>query len=346
MAGKNSLVGGSFQDFKGNVLANGYLTMQLNRDGQESVDPGQVFAGFPIRVPLDTNGNILGTVMVWPNDQLNPANSYYIVNAYRTDGTQAWASPQNLSVTSTPSPFNVGNWVPATTNNVVAPVGSLLLQTNGINDQSQSLLNLVAGSGVTLTNTGGAVTITSGATANETVAPAYLGNWEGTPYLVAPQGSGFFSNGVYSNQVQVFMFRLVFPFEFALLTIRTGAVGTPSPLVGIGVYSTSGNLLLQWSGISLGGVPTYQATPTGGPVTLQPGYYYWAFACSTTVTCESAGGLVQGGSGENEQAWNQSVVRGGFAANAMSAGVLPSTLGTLTPGFNVGGDLPLWIVEP
>jgi hypothetical protein len=178
------------------------------------------------------------------------------------------------------------------------------------------------------------------------VAPSYLGNWEGTPYWLDPRGTGYFNSGVYSNLVEVFMFRLDFPMSFNTLTIRTGSVGTPAPTSGIAIYSTSGNRLVHWDSIVLGGVPTFQATPVGGASLLQPGYYYWAFSCSTTVNQETAGGLEHGGSGENVEAWNISVVRGGTAANAMVSGVLPATLGALTAGFSNAGDLPLWIVEP
>ncbi len=134
MSGLNQITGGAFQDFEGNVLANGYLTMQLSHDAEESFGPGQVVAGYPRRIPLDANGDIAGTVLVWPNDQLSPANTYYIVKAYRRDGISAWASPQFQTVTSSPSPFNVGVWVPNNPPSGGAPVGSILLQTNGVNN--------------------------------------------------------------------------------------------------------------------------------------------------------------------------------------------------------------------
>jgi hypothetical protein len=179
-----------------------------------------------------------------------------------------------------------------------------------------------------------------------TAAPAYLGDWENTTYWEDPRGTGYFNSASTSNQVEVFMFRLDRPFSFNTLTIRTGAVGSPNPTASVGIYSSSGNRLVHWDSIVLGGVPTFQATPTGGAVLLQPGYYYWAFSNSTTVNQETAGGLEHGGSGENVEAWNIDTVRGGTAANAMVSGVLPATLGALTAGFNNAGDLPLWIVEP
>jgi hypothetical protein len=155
MSGKNQIDGGAFQDFEGNVLAFGFLTMQLSHDEQESVQPGQVFAAYPITVPLDANGNIAGTVYVWPNDQLNPANSYYIVNAYRADGTLAWLAPQYETVTTLPSPFNVGTWIPNNPPGGGAQVGSILLQTNGVNNGDQAKLNLHSSdSSVTLTDDG------------------------------------------------------------------------------------------------------------------------------------------------------------------------------------------------
>ncbi len=155
MSGPNRITGGNFQDFEGQVLANGYLTLQLSHDAQESVGPGQVVAGFPRRVPLDANGNIAGTVLVWPNDQLDPANTYYIVNAYRRDGTLAWAAPQFETVASSPSPFNVGVWIPTNPPSGGAPVGSILLQNNGTNNESQSILNLEStDSSITITDEG------------------------------------------------------------------------------------------------------------------------------------------------------------------------------------------------
>lgn len=93
---KNTLVGGYFEDFKGNLLANGYLILELSGDGQTgalvsqflaqqtslsdlfeletgdgvleletsdgSQQIAQVVGGLPIRINLDMLGNIYGTV--------------------------------------------------------------------------------------------------------------------------------------------------------------------------------------------------------------------------------------------------------------------------------------------
>ncbi len=170
MAGKIQITGGAFQDFEGNVLANGYLTMQLSHDEQEAVDPGEVVAGLILRVPLDANGNVAGTVYVWPNDQLNPAFSFYIVNAFTRSGILAWAAPQFQTVTGS-GPFDIGTWIPNNPPTGGAPVGSILLQTNGTNNSDQALLNLAAGTGITLVNDAGTTTITG--------ASGWPGNWIG-----------------------------------------------------------------------------------------------------------------------------------------------------------------------
>jgi len=47
--------------------------MRLNTDATTGVD--QIVAGRIVTVPLDANGNVAGTVLVWPNDQLTPANT-------------------------------------------------------------------------------------------------------------------------------------------------------------------------------------------------------------------------------------------------------------------------------
>ncbi len=81
------IVGGSWQDSLGNPLALGYLTFRLNTDGQSGV---QVSAGRLVTIPLDSTGNIAGTVLLWPNDQLTPAGTTYSIIAYTAAGQSIW----------------------------------------------------------------------------------------------------------------------------------------------------------------------------------------------------------------------------------------------------------------
>lgn len=182
---------------------------------------------------------------------------------------------------------------------------------------------------------------------NLLTAPGYLGNWEGTPFVLTPGGQGNFSNSAAVNTVEVFMFRLDFPMSFNTLTFQT-ANSSPNGTVAFGVYSYSGNRLVHWDNFFMQfNNFKMQAQATGGPVLLLPGYYYWAYASSLTSSLTSAGSLVNSHSGESVKPWNNNgIVRTGFATNLMSAGVLPATLGALTAGFPVTVDQPVWIVEP
>lgn len=227
-----------------------------------------------------------------------------------------------------------------------------VFQTNSTNNASQTGLNLIAGANTTLTNSGNSVTIASAGGYNPpqgTTNPAYVGNWEGTPYTLSPGSSGYFSTST-GNQVQCIMFRLQYAISFNTLSFYLVTSGSGGSLIGIGVYSTAGSRLIHWdsiSGVGSGGVTT--ATPTGGATTEQPNYYYWCWADSTAGSygSQSLGALANATSNENSAPWNRSVVRGGYASNSMSSGVLPSTLGTLTAGFpNSNEPLPAWIVEP
>lgn len=249
MAGKNQITGGAFQDFTGSVLANGYLTMQLSHDEQETFDPGNIVSGYPLRVGLDANGNIAGSIFLWPNDQLNPAGSYYIVSAFRSDGTQAWSSPQFQTVTSAPSPFNVGTWVPNNPPAGGAQVGTIVLQTSGLNNASQSLLNLAAGSNVSLVNSAGTTTITAsgggGGTGPDTVLLANTSQALSLPvntnlYVDATAGAGGIS--------------LTFPSaaglggqKITVIMVDTGAGGVT--LIGTISGNSSYVLTNQWQSV-------------------------------------------------------------------------------------------------
>jgi len=112
MSTVNQIIGGAFQDIEGNPLANGYLLFELSQDGTANTST-LVCAGRVIRVPLDANGNIKTspTYSLWPNDVLTPSNSFYAVTAYTSSGVKVWG-PNVQQVLSSPSPFNVGAWVP------------------------------------------------------------------------------------------------------------------------------------------------------------------------------------------------------------------------------------------
>lgn len=112
MASKVQLTGGAFQDPAGNVLANGYLLMQLSQDAQVNGST-EIAAGIELKLPLDANGNITTTPpqYVWPNDVLTPAGTFYTVSAYTAEGQLVWG-PNAQQIFSNPSPQNAGGWTP------------------------------------------------------------------------------------------------------------------------------------------------------------------------------------------------------------------------------------------
>jgi hypothetical protein len=102
------IVGGQFQDFAGNPLASGYITFRLSTDG--SVSGTQVSAGILTKATLDSNGSISGVVYLWPNDQLTPTNTVYVIKAYTMHGGLCWQS-ENV-IPSGVGSFDIGTWIP------------------------------------------------------------------------------------------------------------------------------------------------------------------------------------------------------------------------------------------
>jgi hypothetical protein len=161
MAG-TTLEGGPFVDLAGNPLANGQLVFQLSQDGNYSESRGQVSGDIKVTITLDDNGNVASGQSVIPTDALAPTGITYTVWAYNENGQLAWGPNYGITVPSSPNPYNVNNFVP---NLVLAPLpslGGLTLQTNGVDNQSQEVLDLIAGSGVSLTaGSDGDVTISA-----------------------------------------------------------------------------------------------------------------------------------------------------------------------------------------
>lgn len=104
------ITGGQFQDCAGNPLAAGYITFQLSTDGSASSPNLQVSAGIITRATLDSNGSISGTVYLWPNDQLTPTTTVYVIKAYTAHGELGWQS-ENV-IPSGVGSFDIGTWIP------------------------------------------------------------------------------------------------------------------------------------------------------------------------------------------------------------------------------------------
>ena len=116
MSTKVQIIGGAFQDPAGNPLANGYLLFELSQDGLVN-GSSQIAAGREIKITLDTNGNVVASPAqyLWPNDVIIPINTFYTVSAYTSSGQLVWG-PNSQQVLSSPSPFDITAWVPASVN--------------------------------------------------------------------------------------------------------------------------------------------------------------------------------------------------------------------------------------
>ena len=113
MVSTNNITGGSFQDTEGNLLSNGYLTFELSQD---CIVNGitMVCAGFVIQVPLNPSGSVASSPL-WPVDLITPIYPnlplFYMVTAFSAEGQKVWG-PFPQSIKSTPSPFDLGTWIP------------------------------------------------------------------------------------------------------------------------------------------------------------------------------------------------------------------------------------------
>lgn len=194
MSTKNQITGGGFQDALGNVLAGGYLMFELSQDAQVN-GTTQIAAGYTVRINLDSSGNVAtsSTQSIWPNDVLSPNGTFYLVSAYSAIGQLVWG-PNAQQVLSSPSPFNIGVWVPSSVNLGLGGGGgtSITLQTNGTPNGSQTKLNLVSGTNIQLTDNGtGSVTIRTTPTTSVTNSVVSFSNTTGT----------FHDSGINANDV-------------------------------------------------------------------------------------------------------------------------------------------------
>lgn len=102
------IVGGAFQDAAGNPLNGGSVTFRLSTDAVASGT--QVSAPILTSAVLDANGNISGTVNIWPNDQLNPTTTVYRIKVYTVTGLLAWQSENTIP--SGAGTFDIGTLTP------------------------------------------------------------------------------------------------------------------------------------------------------------------------------------------------------------------------------------------
>lgn len=111
-AGMVQVTGGNFQDCEGAVLANGILLVELSHDENLASPATQVVGGLKRTIVLNNTGNIASNppTYLFNNSLLTPSNSYYIVRAFKSDGTEAWRSFQYWQLSTDPT--DVGTLIP------------------------------------------------------------------------------------------------------------------------------------------------------------------------------------------------------------------------------------------
>lgn len=342
-AAKTQLIGGSFQDNEGNVLALGYLRLRLSSDELIS-GVGQVCAGVVTTINLNSSGSVdtVTPQLVWGNDQMTPVNSFYIVTGYKADGQLAWG-PNNEQVIGSGGTFDVGTWIP---NTVISWTYPAAYGPTGPTGAASSVAGPTGPTGTGVTGpTGSSGSVTFGAS-----LPSWMMITDGSNY--AFDGSnGQFSAGS-AGLIKWWMIRVLYPqsvYTASFRYISAGSGGTGA----IGLYDSTGQTkLASWDNFAFsGGAGPKTITITGAvPYTINPGLYLMACGQSTgSSSATTQGGYKTQGSSDNTNAWNILNDRSGQAANGMTGsgtGFMPSSLGSLSLTTGLGTSLPCVCLEP
>lgn len=250
---------------------------------------------------------------------------------------------------------------------------TLTLQTNGVPNTLQTLLNLIPGTNVTLTpdGAGGVTVASSGGGAGTTLQTNGVNNTlqtllnlkQGSNITLASDGAGGVTiTGASAASVTTtsqggFFGGIVYPFTgaatatspitsnnqvrgmffvlpFSVTIGRVTVIPNGASTADVGIFNTSGTKLWSSGAISYTGTAATTSTATG--VLLPPGIYSFCW------TAASSAASFFGPPGTN---WINWVARTGStayftAANAATAGALPATLGALSATSAPGLSIP------
>lgn len=87
----------SFQFPDTEPVANGWIILHLNKDCQLPNNLGQIAGRAKVRVLLDANGQVSDAFTFWPNEELFPPDSSYVMYVYNKAG-ELVLGPINLVI--------------------------------------------------------------------------------------------------------------------------------------------------------------------------------------------------------------------------------------------------------
>ena len=229
---------------------------------------------------------------------------------------------------------------------------SLNVEVNGTPISSTNPINFESSAGVVVSNpSAGNILITNsapGAAFGSGVGAFFVGPGIVDAALIygSAQWNAVAANiangSLTANQVVVYLFELFASFTIskATVTATNSAAGTAS----FGIYTAAGAKVLDAGSfveLTGSGIQT-NSVNSGTPVTLPPGVYWHAQAGTTSGTMTFVPGVLISAAATNSllSMLRANAIRTAIAANAMVGGVLPATLGTLTPfsPSNSNGD--------
>ncbi len=266
-----------WQDEQGNVLALGSIVFEASGDALVT-GTGELCAGIKGSLNLDSNGQVAVSPAqyMWPTDQMSPSNITYTVWVYSANGELAWGPNYGLTVPSGAGSFNLCTWVPNQIGSSSgAAAGSLTLQTNGVNNALQNLLNLEStDSSITITDEGnGSVNLQ--AASSRPALPFFSAWYSGFTTLQCGVSGA-------ENVALGFLF-INDSVTFSNMALSVTAGNTGGDISDVGIYALSSGGTVGTLVASIGGTNT---TSTGvinfavsqGTVTLPAGRYLVASA--------------------------------------------------------------------
>jgi hypothetical protein len=226
--------------------------------------------------------------------------------------------------------------------------GGLLLEVNGVPLSSQLQQDLVSGTGIGLTDLGnGEVQITN-------TSPGVVFETSGQGWFIGPgltDLAGIFFAGreqpitnFSGNEIVTYQFTLDAEWVISHCSYQLTTTGSPSDSLNFAIYNASLQKVID---ANFAGNSSAIQTVNFAAISLAPGTYYLATS-ATTTSLQGPG--VEPGSipAELLSLFNTNTNVICTASNSTSGGVMPATLGTLTPIVNAntwqGFPLPIWSV--